>query len=841
MSDITANIVVGMPVQPFTMARSFKSAANGKVFIGLIDTDPTNPENQIQVYLEDENGALVPVSQPIRINAGGYPVYNGQVAKFVTVKGHSMAIYDAYNVQQFYFANVLKYDPDQLQQRLADSGDGLGDYLVAVKQPFTWGAIRNQHEKNADTISAMDVSGMKGNGVDDDTAAFTALESVISGRVIDLAFRTYQVDTPPVGNIYINGRFLTNSLDTGLPIILEMGSNAAVLSSTSDTGEYEEKYFNGLSGDFQESGRTNRDLFAVIASQNSRAFGLPRSVTLGSIYSYSKGNVSGTYSARQCRSLIPQSVNIGSEDCRIENGFRGLNACSIASKSTGESSGNIGSRRGWATGLATWNIASVDASAGAGHGAILVPVIIGGVITSVSIINGGTLYSNNGTIMFYDRTGTGVGASCTYTVDSVGVITSVTVINGGSGYSDNTQVNVLESSAYSVNIATTNHCAVYGEASANIASNNSLVKSKRSVNIAATNSNAITSDNAVNIATDTCSASGLQSANIATANSIASGPQSAIIAGGGNTASAAGAVVIGGNNSVADLQSAVVMGRRTKARAVRTLVAGDSAVGIASTANIKFEVVMGNGNVNIAGTLTQNVAFTDIAKMFENVSVGEIPVGSLVSWEGRKVRLARKGDVNVSVHSRTYANLLGDSQFTWAGRYLRDDFGQILTKDIPDPDWQEKIPDPEWEEKIINPLHPVYEKDMVLDENSSDTGEYLTHIVSEQFIDNPEPQPWIDNPEPRKTITVRQENPDYDPSKEQVPRSERLREWTPVALVGEVHTMVDDTVKANDFIMPGDVSGRGTKSEVITKLRVMEVTVPYDSNKGYAIALCLIY
>ena len=120
MTDsINANVVVSMPSQLFTMARSFKAVANGKIYIGKIDTDPVNPENQIQVYVENEDGAHVPVSQPIIINAAGYPVYNGQIAKFVTVQGHSMAVYDAYGAQQFYFPNVLKYDPDQFEKRLS--------------------------------------------------------------------------------------------------------------------------------------------------------------------------------------------------------------------------------------------------------------------------------------------------------------------------------------------------------------------------------------------------------------------------------------------------------------------------------------------------------------------------------------------------------------------------------------------------------------------------------------------------------------------------------------------------------------------------------------------------
>lgn len=190
MSDITANIVIGMPSQLFTMPRSFKAVANGKIYIGQIDTDPVNPANQIPVYLENEDGSHVQVAQPIVINSGGYPVYNGQIAKFVTVQGHSMAVYDAFNAQQFYFPNVLKYDPDQLAQRLmSDSGPIIvNDSVIGVNQEITDWPERSQHDKNADYKNAKD-AGAVGDGVTDDTAALQ--------RYIDYLETLQQGLTPP--------------------------------------------------------------------------------------------------------------------------------------------------------------------------------------------------------------------------------------------------------------------------------------------------------------------------------------------------------------------------------------------------------------------------------------------------------------------------------------------------------------------------------------------------------------------------------------------------------------------------------------------------------------------
>lgn len=173
MSDITAFAVVTNPRPIFTDSRTFKALPNGRIYIGEVDTDPVNPANQIPVYIENEDGSFVQITQPLIINAAGKIVYNGQLAKVNTTGAHSMAVYDAYGVQVDYIPNALEYDPDQFSKRLSSYTDGQGDALVAVKQPVTGTVGITQHDKNAQIINLKDF-GAKCDGVTDDTAAIQA-------------------------------------------------------------------------------------------------------------------------------------------------------------------------------------------------------------------------------------------------------------------------------------------------------------------------------------------------------------------------------------------------------------------------------------------------------------------------------------------------------------------------------------------------------------------------------------------------------------------------------------------------------------------------------------------
>ncbi|CZY58066.1 phage tailspike protein [Enterobacter hormaechei] len=144
MSEITTNVVVANALQIFTASRSFKALANGRIYVGEPDTDPTIPSNQKVVYLQNEDGTSVPIPQPLVINAGGHVVYSGQlVRKLVTEGNYSLAIYDAYGTQEYYFEDMSKLDPEVLLGLL--TGDD-GASIVGWKRDSLKGSISNVHQ-----------------------------------------------------------------------------------------------------------------------------------------------------------------------------------------------------------------------------------------------------------------------------------------------------------------------------------------------------------------------------------------------------------------------------------------------------------------------------------------------------------------------------------------------------------------------------------------------------------------------------------------------------------------------------------------------------------------------
>ncbi|MBU0437750.1 peptidase G2 autoproteolytic cleavage domain-containing protein [Staphylococcus succinus] len=201
--------------------------------------------------------------------------------------------------------------------------------------------------------------------------------------------------------------------------------------------------------------------------------------------------------------------------------------------------------------------------------------------------------------------------------------------------------------------------------------------------------------------------------------------------------------------------------------------------------NTTFQIKGTTGDVKSKGTIQAGQNFGDYAEYFESQSGQEIPNGYIVALDGRYIRKANKNDKPIGVRSGTAGVILGDQMFHHKDKYLKDEFGVTQTQ-IEKKEWHDD--EGNWYEEEVEVPIPN------LDFEENDEEEYLS-------------------------------------------RAERP-EWNVVGLVGQVFTRIDNTVGVNDYIIPD--KGIGTKDNNNGFYRVLEITTPFDSEKGYGVAVCLI-
>lgn len=507
-----------------------------------------------------------------------------------------------------------------------------------------------------------------GDGTTDDTANFMALQSSITGKLVDLMGRTFAVSAIPSANLYVNGFWKVGG------VTYDAFQSNAMLSSTSDTGGIGAAYGGGNRPVPTTPGRTTSHMYLLLASQNCRSEGPSRAVNIGSIYSWAKGNVSGNYSSRQSNAWVPQSVNIGSEECRVYGGFRGANIASIYSDCTNESNANLACRFSYATGRNSGNLFSTDAKAGRGYGAEFSNVTVsGGAVTGATLVSGGFSYIVGDAIVFFDRIGLGTGAVASVTaVNASGTITAWSVSAGGSGYSGTVDATVDNGTGdYSFNLGTISNSRVFGQASGNIATSDCRVG---------------TGGTSVNIA-------GLTNAN--------DGSSSAIIGSAGSGISSAGSLslILGGNNARVSASEAIAFGRFVDNPEARSLAGGNGGSGPLSS-NRMWSISNNNGEMKSRTAFTVVGSFADFGEYFENSNVGVIEYGTvvmfdpltpdkIVPWDGSRPV--------VGVVSATIAFMGDGEDFGGQDQFLYGTHGEPLYDDA-----GEQLPNPDYEPRGDN-------------------------------------------------------------------------------------------------------------------------------------------
>ena len=227
----------------------------------------------------------------------------------------------------------------------------------------------------------------------------------------------------------------------------------------------------------------------------------------------------------------------------------------------------------------------------------------------------------------------------------------------------------------------------------------------------------------------------------------------------------------------------IVNSRGVKSRGVYAFLMGYGQDG-ARYENTTIDMSSTSGNIKTKGSVSSGQNFGDYAEYFESQSGQEIPNGYIVTLDGRFIRKAQINDKPIGIISGTAGVILGDQMFHHKDKFLKDEFGVTLTQ----------IELKEWED---------------------DEGNKYSEEV-EVPIPNPDYTEYED---------------DY------IPRSERP-EWNVVGLVGQVFTRFKGELKPNDYIKAEN--GVGVRDNVNGYYRVLEVTTPYSTEKGYGVAVVLV-
>jgi len=230
---------------------------------------------------------------------------------------------------------------------------------------------------------------------------------------------------------------------------------------------------------------------------------------------------------------------------------------------------------------------------------------------------------------------------------------------------------------------------------------------------------------------------------------------------------------------------------------------------VAGAANTDVTWLLSSKHGTLALDNTTLISGADYAEYFPNVTEEVIPPGSLVARQGKAVRLARPGDRVLGVVSAAPSVVGNAAGLSWSGAKLRDEWGALV-----------------YEEREVCRFKATNEEGVT----------YQYHgLVSKCPVEVPaEAQRWM------SVDPVR--NPDFDPSRPYSSRRHRPDQWTCVALLGQVRVRIGKGVEEGDHLTPGaDGCALGTLARPDGRpVEVMEITTPYDSAKGYGVALCLV-
>lgn len=236
-----------------------RPVSNADIFVGEIDTDPEVPINQKQISVRQENGDIVQVTQPMHTGAGGVPEYLGSPVTILVDGAYSLKVLDSSGAQVYYIpeseisiASLMGVDHNSdgshiVFESVADFRASALTFFDGQKMSFTgyytagdgggqdifWNATSTLTDngftifKRTDTTTGRGLSvdksilnerhaGAKGDGVTDDTPAFSTLNTYLNtdGGTINMTLGQYLIDAGTLDLVHhgitINGAGVGN-------------------------------------------------------------------------------------------------------------------------------------------------------------------------------------------------------------------------------------------------------------------------------------------------------------------------------------------------------------------------------------------------------------------------------------------------------------------------------------------------------------------------------------------------------------------------------------------------------------------------------------------------------
>jgi len=312
--------------------------------------------------------------------------------------------------------------------------------------------------------------------------------------------------------------------------------------------------------------------------------------------------------------------------------------------------------------------------------------------------------------------------------------------------------------------------------------------------------NGLVNNNSLSVAPNTFAANGLGSINNVTSQfplSQYSRIQNELIIGGLNQAATGRRLLV---ESELDNET---FGMFNSNATLTSNIQNITALGIGSSANYNYLVCgntsgssfrfRGDGTIFADNATIQTPA--DYAEMFEWVDGNpnnEDRVGYSVVLVGNKIKIAQQGEIPIGIVSAE-PTMVGDAApFRWSGAFSRDEFGRKIKENVEIVEWKE-----------IKDAVFHYEKDgngkdiLVIDKEK----EEITHSYESTKIPSGIMPP---NNAEKKVIEKFIENPEWDKTKEYIPRLER-KEWSAIGLLGKLR-IKKGQVTSPSWIKMSDIS-----------------------------------